>query len=43
MAVESANKEGAFCIVILLIVAMAAAGVIRSEQLHDGNLQWLPM
>ena len=31
MAIEMASKEGIFCIVFLLIVAMAAAGVIPSE------------
>jgi len=31
MAIEMASKEGIFCIVVLLIVAMAAAGVIPSE------------
>ncbi len=31
MAIETASKVGIFCIVVLLIVALAAAGVIRSE------------
>ena len=31
MAVETASKVGTFCIVVLLIVALAAAGAIRSE------------
>jgi len=31
MAIKTASKEGTFCIVVLLIVAMAAAGVIRSN------------
>jgi len=43
MAIEMASKEGTFCIVILLIVAMAAAGAIRSKQLPNGSAQWLLM
>jgi len=31
MAIETASKEGTFCIVVLVIVVMAAAGAIRSE------------
>ena len=31
MAIETASKVGVFCIVDLLIVALAAAGAIRSE------------
>ena len=31
MAIKTSSKEGTFCIVGVLIVAMAAAGVIRSE------------
>ncbi len=38
-----ASKEGTFCIVVLLIVAMVAAGAIRSDPLPDGSVQWLPM
>jgi hypothetical protein len=31
MAIETASKEGTFCIVVLLIVAMVAAGAIWSK------------
>jgi hypothetical protein len=31
MAIETASKVGTFCIVVLLIVALAAAGAIRSK------------
>ena len=31
MAIEMASKEGTFCIVVLLVVAMAATGAIRSK------------
>ncbi len=31
MAIETASKVGVFCIVVLLIVTLAAAGAIRSE------------
>jgi len=31
MAIKAASKVGTFCIVVLLIVALAAAGVIRGE------------
>ncbi len=31
MAIKTASKVDTFCIVILLIVALAAAGAIRSE------------
>ena len=31
MVIEMASKVGVFCIVILLIVAMAAAGAIRRD------------
>jgi hypothetical protein len=31
MAIETASKVGVFCIVVLLIVALAAAGAIHSE------------
>ena len=31
MAIEMASKVGSLCIIVLLIVALAAAGVIRSE------------
>ena len=31
MAIKTASKVGVFCIVVLLIVTLAAAGAIRSE------------
>ena len=31
MAIETASKVGTFCIVVLLIIALAAAGAILSE------------
>ena len=31
MAIKTARKVGTFCIVIVLIVALTAAGVIRSK------------
>jgi hypothetical protein len=31
MAIETASKEGTFCIVVVLIVALAAGGAIWSE------------
>jgi hypothetical protein len=31
IAIEMASKFGVFCIVVLLSVALAAAGAIRSE------------
>ncbi len=31
MGIKTFSKEGAFCIVVLLIIVMAAVGVIRSE------------
>ncbi len=40
---RKASKEGKFCIIVVSIVAMEAAGVIRSEELPDGSIQWLPM
>jgi len=43
MAIKMASKEGKFCIVILLIVAMVVAGAIRSMLLPDGSVQLLPM
>jgi hypothetical protein len=42
MAIETANKEGTFCIIVVLIVAMAAAGAIQSEYSPNGSVQWLP-
>ena len=42
-AIKMASKEGKFCIVILLIVAMVVAGVIRSTLLPNGSVQLLPM
>jgi hypothetical protein len=37
-----ASKVSTFCIGVLLIVALVAARVIRSEQSPDGSVQWLP-
>ena len=37
------NKVGVFSIVDVLIVALAAAEVKRSEQPPDGGIQWLPV
>jgi len=31
MAIEAASKVGTFCIVVLLIIALAAAGAILSK------------
>jgi len=31
MAIKTASKVGTFCIIVVLIVALAAAGAIRSE------------
>ena len=31
MAIEKVSKEGTFCIIVLFIVSMSAAGAIRSE------------
>jgi hypothetical protein len=41
MTIKMASKEGTFCIVGVLIVAMAAAGAIRSKESPDGSVQWL--
>jgi hypothetical protein len=43
MAIETASKVGTFCIVVLMIVALAAAGAIRNMQSPDGSVQWLPV
>jgi hypothetical protein len=43
MAIKTASKVGKFCIVVLLNVALAAAGVIRSEWSPDGGVQRLPV
>ena len=43
MAIKTASKEGTFCIISVLIVAMAAAGEIQSEESPGGSVQWLPM
>ncbi len=40
MAIETASKLGTFCIVVLLIVALAAAGAIRSEDVALDKLHW---
>jgi hypothetical protein len=31
LPIKKASKEGTFCIIVLLIVSMAAAGAIRSK------------
>jgi hypothetical protein len=31
MAIEMASKVGTYCMIVVLIVALAAAGAIRSE------------
>ena len=36
-------KVGTFCIVVLLIVALAATGLIRSKEFPGGSVQWLPV
>ena len=41
MIIETASKVGTFCIIIVLIVALAAAGAIGSEYSSDGGIQWL--
>ena len=43
MAIKMASKVDFYFIVVLLIVALVAAGAIQSELLPDGNVQWLPM
>jgi hypothetical protein len=43
IGIEAANKVGTFCIGVLLIVALAAAGAIPSGELPDGSVQWLPV
>jgi len=43
MAIKMASKVDFYFILVLLIVALVAAGAIRSELLPDGNVQWLPM
>ena len=37
MAIKTVSKVDTFCIFIVLIVALAAARAIRSEQLLDGG------
>jgi hypothetical protein len=41
MAIKTASKEGKFCIVVLLIVTLAAAGAIWSKQSPDDSIQLL--
>jgi hypothetical protein len=41
ITIEMAIKVGIFCIIAVLIVALAAAGTIRSEWSPDGGVQWL--
>ena len=43
IGIEAASKVGTFCIGVLLIVALAAARAIRSGELPDGSVQWLPV
>ncbi len=38
MAIEMASKAGVFCIVVLLIVALAVAEAIHSEWSPDGGV-----
>jgi len=38
MAIKTASKVGTCCIIIVLIVALAASGTIRSESLLDGGV-----
>ena len=39
MAIEMASKVGSpFCIIVVLIVALAAAGAIRSEYSPNGGV-----
>ena len=40
-AIKMASKVGVFFIVVLLIVALAAAGAMRSEKSPDDSVQWL--
>jgi hypothetical protein len=40
-AIETANKVGAFVIVVLFAVALAAAGAIQREWFPDGGIEWL--
>jgi hypothetical protein len=41
-AIEMARKLGAFFIVVLFAVTLAATGVVWREWLPDGGIQWLP-
>jgi hypothetical protein len=43
MAIKMANKVSTCCVIVKLIVALAANGAIRSELLPDGGVQWLPV
>ena len=44
MAIQTASKVGTCSIIFVLIVALAAAGEIRSEYLSpDGGIRWLPV
>jgi hypothetical protein len=40
---QNGQQRGYICIVGVLIVAMAAAGAIRSNELPNGSIQWLPL
>ena len=41
MAIEMKSKVGTFCMVVLLLVALAAARAIRSKESPDGSVKWL--
>jgi hypothetical protein len=41
MAIKMVSKVDTFCTFVLFAVALAAAGVIRSEYSPDGGIQWL--
>jgi len=43
MAFKMASKVGAFFIVVLLIVALAAARAIQRKKSPDSGIQWLPV
>jgi hypothetical protein len=41
MAIKMASKVGTYCIIVVFIVALVAAGATRREYLPDGGVQWL--
>ena len=43
MANKTTSKVGTFCIVVLLIVALAAARAIRREYSPNSGVRWLPV